>query len=101
MKRVKLPRGIAYETRSFVCRCVFEGTRPVLYVSRADGDWCFLCGDEHPQDAYWYLVVGLGHEVDKDRTLTDVLDLSPDEEAEREYVGSAWTRSRMLPEQLV
>ena len=97
MKRAKLPRGLAYETMSFSCRHVVEGTRPVLYVSRADGQWMFLCGDEHPQDAYWYLVVGLGHEVDKDRTLTEVLDLLPEEEAERGHVGGPWTRTMLPP----
>ena len=97
MKRVRLPRGLAYETKSYSCRHVVEGTRPVLYVTRADGDWCFLCGDEHPQDPYWYLVVGLGHEVAKDPTLTEVLDLLPEQEAERERVGGPWTRSTLSP----
>lgn len=95
MKRVKLPKGIARETKAYSCCHVVEGTRPVLYVTRADGDWCFLCGDVHPQDTYWFLVVGLGHEVDKDRTLLEILDLAPDEEAERQEVGGAWTRGRV------
>ena len=97
MKRVKLPKGLSPHTLSYSCRHVFEGTRPVLYVSRADGEWMFLCGDEHPQDAYWFLVVGLGHEVEKDRTLLEVLDLAPEEEAEREFVGGPWTRSVLPP----
>ena len=67
----------------------------MLYVSRPDGEWCFMCGDEHPQHAYWYLVVGLGHEIDKDPTLVKVLDLRPDEEAERTLAGGAWARSRI------
>ena len=94
-KRIRLPRGIVHHTKSYVCRHVFEGTREVLYVSRADGDWCFLCGDEHPQDAYWFLVVGLGHEIEKDPTLLEVLDLAHEEEAERTLVGGAWARSRI------
>lgn len=95
MNRVRLPKGIVFETKSYVCRHVFEGSRPVLYVTRADGDWCFLCGDAHPQDAYWYLVVGLGHEIVKDPTLLEVLDLLPDENAEREQVGGAWVRGQV------
>jgi hypothetical protein len=95
VKRLRLPKGIVYETKAYSCRYVVEGTRPVLYVTRADGDWCFLCGEEHPQDAYWFLVVGLGHEVDKDRTLLEILDLAPEEEAEREEVGGVWTRGRV------
>ena len=80
---------------SYVCRHVFEGTREVLYVSLADGDCCFLCGDGHPQEAYRFLAVGLGHEIDKDRTLLGVLDLAPDEKAKRALVGGPWTRSRI------
>ena len=44
-------RGIPPNLKSYVCIEVFEGQRPVLYVTRSDGDWCFLCGEEHPDDA--------------------------------------------------
>ena len=95
MKRLRLPKGIVYGTKSFVCRHVFEGSRPVLYISRRDGDWCFLCGDLHPQDPGWFLVVGLGHEIEKDRTLLEILDLAPEEDAERDEVGGPWTRGQI------
>jgi hypothetical protein len=74
---------------------VFRGERPVLLVSRGDGDWCFLCGDGHPDDPAFYRVAGIGHPVGDDPTLAEVLDLDADEEAERVFVGGPWVRSRL------
>lgn len=83
-------------SKSYVCIHVFEGCRPVLLVSRQDGDWCFLCGGtDHAQSAESYRVVGLGHVVRRDRSLEDVLDLEPNWEAERADVFSAWLRTRI------
>lgn len=78
---------------SYVCAHVFSNERPVLYVTRPDGDWCFLCGAVHPDEGFEYRVVGLGHVIDADLSLREVLDLEPRQEAERPAVGSAWTRS--------
>ena len=82
----------AFHLKSYVCIHVFEQTRPVLLVSRPDGDWCFLCGDVHPDDASAYRVVGLEHVVERDPSLEDVLDLAPGHEAERRVPGEAWVR---------
>ena len=64
----------------------------MLLVSREDGDWCFLCGDDHPQDPTYYRVVGIGHVIELDPTLRAVLDLDPNEEAERATPGQSWIR---------
>jgi hypothetical protein len=89
-----LRAGLPFETKAYVCIEVFDRSRPVLYVTRPDGSWCALCGDDHPDDASDYRVVGLGHVVQHDRTLQEVLDLDPGEEAERSSIGSPWVRSR-------
>ena len=65
----------------------------MLLVSRPDGDWCFLCGGNHPDDASAFRVVGIGHLLDKDDTLHQVLDLQPEEEAERSTPDAPWARS--------
>jgi len=78
-----------------VCIHVFSRTRPVLYVTRPEGDWCALCGDEHPQDASSYRVVGIGHVISHDPTVAELLDLEPNQEAERAAVGEPWTRSEV------
>jgi hypothetical protein len=80
-------------TKTDVCLHVFEQRRPVLYVTRPDGDWCALCGDEHPDSADAYRVVGIGHALDFDPSVAEVLDLGVNEEAERRAVGDKWVRS--------
>jgi len=67
--------------------------RPILYVTRADGDWCFLCGSDDPTDPSVYRVAGIGHVLDLDPTVAEVLDLVVDEEADRAVVGGPWTRT--------
>ncbi|MGY3379464.1 hypothetical protein ACVWYS_001421 [Arthrobacter sp. TE12231] len=84
---------LPYETKSYVCIHVFDRIRPVLYVTRPDSDWCALCGGDHPDDASSYRVVGIGHVVDYDPSVAEVLDLRPNQEAEREAVGEPWRRS--------
>ncbi len=86
-------RRISYETKAYVCIHVFDLSRPVLYVTRPNGDWCFLCGEQHAESSDEYRVVGIGHVVDADSSLSEVLDLLPQEEADREYVGGGWDRA--------
>lgn len=88
-----IERDLPYETKCFVCIHVFDRSRPVLYVTRPDGDWCALCGAEHPEDANAYRVVGIGHVIDDDPGLSEILDLAPNQEAERSTVGDPWVRS--------
>lgn len=79
--------------KAYVCTHVFDGSRPVLLVSRPDGDWCFLCGDEHLESASAYKVVGIGHLFQRDPSLEPLADLSPEWEAEREAMGADWIRT--------
>lgn len=87
-----------FHQKAYVCIHVFEHERPVLLVSREDGDWCLLCGDFHEQSPDEYRVVGIGHFIERDASLQDVLDLHPNWEAERESVNSPWHR-RPVPAQ--
>ena len=84
---------IPYERKSYVCTHVFDRSRPVLLVTRPDGDFCALCGYEHPEDANPYRVVGFGHVLDDDSSVAEVLDPGPNQEAERAAVGEPWVRS--------
>jgi hypothetical protein len=67
-------------------------------VNRRDGDWCFLCGELHPQDAAAYRVVGIGHVLAQDPDLEALLDLPPDWEAERAAKGKPWIRTALRPQ---
>jgi hypothetical protein len=86
-------RGIPSDLKSYLCVEVFEREMPILYVTRPDGEWCFLCGGDHPEDASAYRVVGIGHAIAMDPSLAEVVDLQPNEEAERTDVGGTWTRA--------
>jgi hypothetical protein len=84
--------------KAYVCIHVFGRKKPVLLVSRPDGDWCFLCGESHEDDAPNYRVVGLGHVLDDDQSLFSILDLPVDCEAERATVDSPWIRTKGVPD---
>ena len=79
--------------KAYVCTHVYEGARPVLLVSRADGDWSFLCGEGHADAAASYRVVGIGHVLQRDRSLAALLDLPPDWDAERPSQDGPWLRT--------
>lgn len=79
------------EILAFVCSHVFEKTRPVLFVSRADGDWQLLCGGTH-DEAEAPRIVGLNHLLNDDSGLNAILDLPSDWEAERSVQGREWER---------
>jgi hypothetical protein len=66
---------LPYEQKSYVCVRFFDGSRPVLYVTRPDRDWCFLCGDDHPDEGAAYRVVGLGPVIERDTSLRELSDL--------------------------
>jgi len=82
------------ETPAYLCSHIFERTRPVLLVSRSEGDWQFLCGDTHPQEDVPH-VVGVNHLFEDDPSLAELADLPPDWEAERDSAASPWRRLRI------
>jgi hypothetical protein len=85
--------------KSYVCIHVFENTRPVLLVSRPNGSWCFLCGSDHADSAEDYRVVGVGHVIECDRSVLEIPSLQSEEEAEREFVGGSWIKTKIYPDQ--
>jgi hypothetical protein len=82
--------------RVFVCRHVFAREKPVLLVSRPDGDWCFLCGGQHAQSTADFMSVGVGHVLEQDDSLIELLDLKPGWEAERKDRNSPWILSEFF-----
>jgi hypothetical protein len=83
---------IDFHQKAYVCTHVFNRERPVLLVTRPNGDWCLLCGDEHEDDASAYKVVGIGHVLAHDPSIETVLDLAPGWDAERSASDQPWQR---------
>ena len=77
------------EIPAYVCSHVFHNSRPILLVSRADGDWQFLCGKQHKLGELPN-VIGLNHLLARDPSLTELQKLPDDWEAERANPNEAW-----------
>lgn len=76
---------------AYVCTHVFCNERPILLVSHEDGDWQFLCGMfDHEDDGH---VVGIGHLIERDTSLLDIVDLPINWEAERVGIDMRWLRT--------
>jgi hypothetical protein len=92
-----MAKNVDFHQKAYVCIHVFHRERPVLLITRPDGDWCFLCGDEHEEDASAYRVVGIGHVLEHDPSIEAVLDLAPGWDAERSARDQPW-RMQPIPE---
>jgi hypothetical protein len=91
---MNLVTEINIHQKAYVCVHVCHNARPVLLVSRDGGDWCFLCGDLHPEAASSYRVVGIGHLLERDPSLAVLMDLPAEWEAERQHISSPWIRPK-------
>jgi hypothetical protein len=80
-----------YHEIVYICEHVFRDERPVLHVCKTDGDWQFLCGGDHSTGLP--VLVGMGHLIERDRTLLDILDLQEGWQAERNTATEPWERS--------
>jgi hypothetical protein len=79
------------ELRVFICKHVFDKSRPILLVANMEGDLCFLCGGPHPDDPDAYEAVGLNHILEMDPTVTEpALNLSENWEAVRTADNMKW-----------
>lgn len=85
------------ELPAYICSHIYLDTHPVLLVSRAGGDWQFLCGGGHENDEV-PKVVGLNHMLDRDPSLRDLMDVPEDWDAERASVGEPWLRTPVVEE---
>lgn len=77
----------------FICSHIFNNTRPILFVSRAGGDWQFLCGEKHEINEN-PKIVSIGHLIEQDPTLNEIANLPVNWEAERTGVGDQWVKMK-------
>lgn len=94
LSEMEFPKDLGVIT----CRCVMEQSKPVLFASRAGGDWQMYCHDknhdfEDPQALKEEIVlVDVAHLLALDPGLNAIADLPIDMGAERAEVGSEWIR---------
>ncbi|MEJ7804930.1 MAG: hypothetical protein WKG03_03285 [Telluria sp.] len=73
----------------YVCHHVFvKEAKTTLVVRDDDGDWQFLCG-EGDEDVDCHLV-GVGHLLNDDPTLSAMADLEPGSYANRNDINEPW-----------
>lgn len=76
-------------TLCYICSHIFEDSRPILLVSKEEGDWQFLCGQFDHDDEVPH-VVGANHIFERDEKLLELLSLKDNYEAERADINSKW-----------
>jgi hypothetical protein len=78
---------------TFTTRQWIEKQKPILHVIHdTEGDWQFLTGDQLQSDIR---IVALEQLVFQDITLNETFNLEYGEEAQRNYIGAEWIRSRV------
>ena len=76
------------ETAVFVCSHVFENSKSVNLVIRADGDLQMLCGGSHPGNEIPH-VVGLEDLLERDSSLVEAVKIPDGWQAERNQLSDA------------
>jgi len=84
--------------RVLLCSHIFNRERDINLISRPDGDWCFLCGeDDHAESSDEYKVVGFKHVLEDYPIVSKFLDLPKNWEAEKSPLTGIWTRMPIAP----
>jgi hypothetical protein len=89
-------------TGVFTCRHVWTDGRPIVFVSHdEDGDWQFLCGDDHSGDTTNdCLLVCRGHIASRDPSVNELATMCTAHVATREGLGAAWRIEDQTPEHI-
>lgn len=84
-----IPENYSSGCVAFTCCHILEDNKPILYVKHDDdGDWQFLCGEEHlTQDGR---IIDFDEAIDLDPTISKVSDLKCGQTAVRESKDSEW-----------
>jgi len=80
-------------TGVFACRHVWMDAKPIVFVSHdEDGDWQFLCGNDHGEvAANGYLLVCLEHIVSRDPSVNELATMCTAHVARRESACAPWS----------
>lgn len=83
------PKNLAiFTTKQWI-----EQKKPIVHVIHdSDGDWQFLTDDEYSLENI--KIVALEQIILSDKTLNEVFDVEYGEQAERNFIGDKWIRSK-------
>ena len=89
-------------TRAFTCSHVWTDGKPILFVSHDDdGDWQFLCGEDHTEAAANdCLVVCLEHIVSRDPSVNELATMCTSHFAMREGPDAPWRIKDETPDHI-
>ncbi len=84
--------NIPRNAKTIICNHVFEAKRDVLYAYFEDDTIGLMCGrTDHAQSADEYKVVGVGHLLDRDPSISAGLQLAfPDGAVDRNSTDESW-----------
>jgi hypothetical protein len=80
-------------TAAYTCKHVWTDGKPILLVSHGgEGDWQFLCGEDHDETAAAKdgLVVCLEHVAHRDPSVNELATMCTGHVASRAHVGAPW-----------
>ena len=86
---------IPLNTEASVCSHVLDGSRPVLFVERRHSAWLLLCGPDYYIVGGLIKAVAIGHLLDRDPSLNQVIDLLDGHAAERTEITEPWVRRQV------
>jgi hypothetical protein len=88
-------------TGVFTCRHVWANGRPILRVSHdAEGDWQFLCDEDHTDAAADCLLVCLEHIVSRDPSVNELATMCTAHVATRERLDAPWKIEDETPDNI-
>lgn len=89
-----MPFSLPPDTAVITCEHVLSGERPILFaVHDEDGDWQFLCGDDHTMQQA--RIISLGEACEIDSTLPVLAPLPCGYTAARKNENKAWKFKKM------
>ena len=76
----------------YLCPHVFSENKPILEVVRdPDGCWQFFCGQDHDFENEECHTVGIGHLIEIDLSIQELVKMKKGTFAERKNINSKWS----------
>jgi|GEM_PF-982580 len=75
----------------FTCNHVLNKTHPILYITKTDNQFQFLCGQNHsPDDGH---IICINDIIKIDKSIKNILKLKDEWQAKRKCISDTWKKS--------